>query len=48
MAIETALIPIREGTAQALVQAAKGDVEGALVKLRVKRVKPRVKPYSIL
>lgn len=34
VAIETALIPIREGTAQALVQAAKGDVEGALVKLR--------------
>lgn len=34
VAIEEALLPVRAGTAKALVQAAKGDVAGALVQLR--------------
>lgn len=42
--IEEALIPIRAGTAKALVQAAKGDVEGALVALR--KIATEAEPFT--
>ncbi|MGV3623091.1 MAG: hypothetical protein ACO1OB_19890 [Archangium sp.] len=42
--IEEALIPIRAGTASALVQAAKGDVDGALVKLR--KIATEAEPFT--
>ncbi len=42
--IEETLIPIRAGTAKALVQAARGDVEGALVVLR--KISIEAEPFT--
>ncbi|PZR08858.1 MAG: hypothetical protein DI536_23480 [Archangium gephyra] len=42
--IEETLIPIREGTAAALVQAAKGDLDGALVKLQ--KIATEAEPFT--
>lgn len=44
VAIEETLIPIRAGTAKALVQAAKGDVAGALVAL--KKIATEAEPFT--